>query len=74
MSRKKITTDLVNLGYDSELVYKVLSKYNFNDIKDIAEREYNKLYKKYSKKYDGEELKYKIKQAMYQKGLVYEEE
>ena len=72
--RKKITTDLVNLGYDSELVYKVLSKYNFNDIKDIAEREYNKLYKKYSKKYDGEELKYKIKQAMYQKGLVYEEE
>lgn len=72
--RKKITTDLVNLGYDAELIYKVLSKYNFNDTKEIAEREYNKLYKKYSKKYEGEELNYKIKQAMYQKGLVYEEE
>lgn len=72
--RKKITTDLVNMGYDSELIYKVLANYNFNDTKEIAEREYNKLYKKYSKKYEGEELNYRIKQAMYQKGLIYEEE
>ena len=72
--RKKITTDLVNLGYDSELVYKVLSKYNFNDTREIAKKEYDKLYKKYSRKYEGEELNYKIKQAMYQKGLIYEEE
>ena len=72
--RKKITTDLVNLGYDAELIYKVLTNYNFNDTKDIAEKEYNKLYKKYSKKYEGEELNYRIKQAMYQKGLIYEEE
>ena len=72
--RKKITNDLVNLGYDSELVYKVLSKYNFNDTREIAKKEYDKLYKKYSRKYEGEELNYKIKQAMYQKGLIYEEE
>lgn len=72
--RKKITTDLVNLGYDAELIYKVLTNFSFNDTKEIAEREYNKLYKKYSKKYEGEELNYKIKQAMYQKGLIYEEE
>ena len=72
--RKKITTDLVNMGYDAELIYKVLTNFSFNDTKEIAEREYNKLYKKYSKKYEGEELNYKIKQAMYQKGLIYEEE
>ena len=72
--RKKITTDLVNMGYDAELIYKVLANFSFNDTKEIAEREYNKLYKKYSKKYEGEELNYKIKQAMYQKGLIYEEE
>ncbi len=72
--RKKITTDLVNLGYDSEIIYKVLTNYNFNDTSDIAKKEYDKLYKKYSKKYEGEELNYKIKQSMYQKGLVYEEE
>lgn len=72
--RKKITTDLVNLGYDSEMIYKVLTNYNFNDTSDIAKKEYDKLYKKYSKKYEGEELNYKIKQSMYQKGLVYEEE
>lgn len=72
--RKKITTDLVNLGYDAELIYKVLTNFSFNDTKEIAEREYNKLYKKYSKKYEGEELNYRIKQAMYQKGLIYEEE
>ena len=40
--RKKITNDLVNLGYDSELVYKVLSKYNFNDTREIAKKEYDK--------------------------------
>ncbi len=72
--RKKITTDLVNMGYDAELIYKVLTNFSFNDTKEIAEREYNKLYKKYSKKYEGEELNYRIKQAMYQKGLIYEEE
>ena len=72
--RKKITNDLVNLGYDTELIYKVLSKYNFNDTREIAKKEYDKLYKKYSRKYEGEELNYKIKQAMYQKGLIYEEE
>ena len=72
--RKKITTDLVNLGYDTELIYKVLSKYDFNDTSEIAKKEYDKLYKKYSRKYEGEELNYKIKQAMYQKGLIYEEE
>ena len=72
--RKKITNDLVNLGYDTELIYKVLSKYDFNDTREIAKKEYDKLYKKYSRKYEGEELNYKIKQAMYQKGLIYEEE
>ena len=72
--RKKITNDLVNLGYDTELIYKVLSKYDFNDTSEIAKKEYDKLYKKYSRKYEGEELNYKIKQAMYQKGLIYEEE
>lgn len=70
--KKKILTDLVNLGYDSSLVSRELTKYNFNVGDDIYKREYDKLYKKYSRKYEGRELEYKIKEKLYQKGLYYE--
>lgn len=70
--KKKILTDLVNLGYDPSLVSRELTKYNFNVGDDIYKREYDKLYKKYSRKYEGRELEYKIKEKLYQKGLYYE--
>lgn len=71
--RQKITTDLINLGYDITLITKVINNLSFDNNKDIAKKEYDKLYKKLSKKYSGNELEYKIKERLYRLGLYYEE-
>ena len=71
---KKITTELTNQGFYKELIKQSIDKHEFNDDKAIAKKEYEKLYKKLSSKYSGIDLEYKIKQKLYQKGLVYEEE
>ncbi len=71
--RNKILNDLINLGYSKDMIDKVIDKYSFSPDKSIVEKEYNKLYARLSKKHSGDELKYKIKEKMYQKGLYYEE-
>lgn len=71
--KKKIVNDLVNLGYESQIVLKVVDKLDFSNNKDIASKEYEKLYKRLSRKYNGKELEYKIKEKLYQKGLYYED-
>ncbi len=70
--KKKIVNDLINLGYDISVISKVLEDFDFSNNKDIAEREYEKLYKRLSRKYEDKELEYKIKEKLYQKGLYYE--
>ncbi|MBQ2639796.1 MAG: RecX family transcriptional regulator [Bacilli bacterium] len=71
--KNKISTDLINMGYDLSIINKVINNYSFKVDKDIYQKEYNKLYKKLSKKYQGIELEYKIKEKLYQKGLLYNE-
>lgn len=71
--KKKIVNDLVNLGYDTLIISKVVSEFDFSNDKDIAKKEYDKLYKRLSRKYEGKELEYKIKEKLYQKGLYYED-
>lgn len=71
--RKKITTDLTNMGYSTDIIYKVLSNYDFTNDKDIVKKEYDKLYKRLSRKYSDKELEYKIKEGLYKKGLYYED-
>ncbi len=70
--KKKISNDLINTGYDVSIVYKVLNDFSFSVSQDIAKREYEKLYKRLSRKYSDKELEYKIREKMYQKGLYYE--
>jgi len=72
--KQKIYNDLKNLGYDISIINSVISSYEFENDSNIAKKEYDKLYKKYSRKYSGDELKYKIREKMYLKGLVYEED
>lgn len=72
--KQKIYNDLKNLGYDISIINSIISTYDFGNDLDIAKKEYDKLYKKYSRKYSGDELKYKIREKMYLKGLSYEEE
>lgn len=71
--RKKIIHDLQMLGYEYSLIDDVLSSLDFGDTKEIQKREYEKLYRKLSRKYSGRELEYKIKEKLYQKGLYYED-
>ena len=71
--RRKITHDIQMAGYDVSLINSLLSTMEFGDTKDIAKKEYDKLYRRFSRKYSGRELDYKIKEKLYQKGLYYED-
>ena len=71
--RNKIINDLVNNGYSYEVIQKVIGEYEFDNDLLVAKREYDKLYKRLSRKYSGRELEYKIKEKLYQKGLSYED-
>lgn len=72
--RQKITNDLYNYGYSEKLIDKVLSSFDFSNDSELAKKEYDKLYRKLSRKYSGSELKQKIREKMYMKGLKYEED
>lgn len=71
--KQKIAMDLKNLGYDISLINNGLSKIDFSQDQEIAKKEYEKLRRKYEKKYQGEELERIIKSKLYQKGLKIEE-
>ncbi len=72
--KQKIYNDLKLLGYDNYLINKIIDNYSFESDSSIAKKEYDKLYRKLSRKYSGNELKIKIREKLYQKGLRYEEE
>lgn len=67
--KNKIYQDIKNLGYEISLMNSIFSNYEFNEDKDIAHKEYNKLYARYSKKYTGYELEKRIREKMYQRGF-----
>lgn len=57
-----------NLGFHSYIVDSLLSNIDIDDT-DSYKKEYDKLYKKLSRKYEGTTLEYKIKEKLYQKGF-----
>ncbi len=63
--KNKVFNDLINMGYEREMISSCLSKY---DIKDNIDKEFNKIYQKLSRKYEGVELIRNIKNKLYQKG------
>ena len=67
MFKNSMIVNLVNLGYDKELVNECLYHIYVDD-KDNLDKEKEKIRKKLEKKYSGDELEYKIKQKLYQKG------
>ena len=70
--KMKLKGELTRLGYESDEINKNLEKL-LRENDEVYKKEYEKLYNKYSKKYSGNELKYKVKQALYQKGFNYYE-
>lgn len=68
MLKMKITNELINLGYEKEMILNNLSNYDIID-KDIYKNEYEKAKKVLEKKYSGYELDRKIKERLYRKGF-----
>ncbi len=67
----KLVSYFVNLGYDRYMIEDLLDLKELNS--NNGEKEYIKLYNKYSKKYSGYELESIIRQKLYQKGFDYNE-
>jgi len=67
--KNKILNYLSNNGYSKSLSIECFEGKSLGSDKDLAKKEYEKLYKKLSTKYSGSELEFKIKQKMYQKGF-----
>lgn len=63
--KKNIYNVLIQEGFSKELIDDALGSMDFQNDDEIAKKEYDKLYKRLSKKYSGKELEYKIKQKMY---------
>ena len=66
--KKKILLDLVNLGYNKEIVLDNLNTIKFDDY-SIYRKEREKALNKYSKKYSGYELDRKVNEYLYRKGF-----
>ncbi len=65
--KQKMLAYLINLGYSKEDILSVLDNYKINE-EELIKKDYDILYKKLSKKYEGNQLDYQIKNKLYQKG------
>ena len=70
--KQRLIGYFINLGYSIDMIESIISTKELRNI-DQGIKEYNKLYSKYSKKYEGYELEYRIKQSLYKKGYDLEE-
>lgn len=66
--KQKLLNYLINLGYDREMILASINNLEFNN-SGVVKKEYDKLLKKLSKKYEGQELLCQIKNKLYQKGF-----
>lgn len=66
--RQKLLIYFHDLGYEYSMIDQCLQVASINN-KDILDREMEKIYRKLSKKYQGQELIRKTKEKLYQKGF-----
>lgn len=71
--KQKIYSDLKILGYDISIMNRVIEEYDFGNNTELSKKEYEKLMRKYSRKYQGDELERIVRDKLYKKGLQYEE-
>ena len=72
MLKNKIITFLYNEGYDKTIIIDVLNNIDIDIDSSIINKEYEKLYNKLSKKYEGSALEYQIKIKLKSKGFTNE--
>lgn len=70
--KQKILNELMNLGYTKDSIINILEE-NIIDDNNILDNEFDKIYFKLLKKYDGEELIKKVKIKLLSKGFKLEE-
>ena len=68
--KNKMLVNLVNLGYEREMINECLSSINISNEKELYEKEEAKIRTKLEKKYSGSELERKIKEKLYMKGFI----
>ncbi len=73
MLKMKIVNDLVNLGYDKEMIMPIINRYDIDD-HEVFMHEYEKAKRQLEKKYEGYELEKKIREKLYRKGFYYSKE
>mgnify|MGYP004674991211 CR=1 FL=1 len=66
---KKVKSDLLLLGYPGDLINKKIDLLDSRNDFEILKSVYNKEYRKLSRKYEGENLKNKLKYSLYNKGF-----
>ena len=67
--KSKMLVNLVNLGYDKEMINDRLNQVQIDNLDELKNIEKEKIRKKLEKKYSGEELERKIKEKLFQKGF-----
>ena len=67
--KQKIYQNLKQLGYDISLINQIIDTYKFPVNERLVKREYDKLYRSLSRRYQGEKLERRIREKMYLKGL-----
>lgn len=72
MMKQKLTMEMNRLGYSKDFIVECLEAVSFSN-SQIIESEYQKLRRKFEKKYQEKELYYKVKEKLYQKGFSSEE-
>ena len=73
MLKMKIINDLVNLGYDKEIIMPIINNYEIDD-HEVYKHEYEKAKRQLEKKYEGYELERKIREKLYRKWFFYNKE
>lgn len=71
--QQKCETYFYNLGYPKDWIEGISKNFTWQEDTTIIKKEYEKLYRKISRKYQGEELKFQVKRKLYEKGFSKEE-
>ncbi len=67
--KNKMLMNLINLGYEREMINESLSHIYINNLDELKKKEEDKIRLKLSRKYEGEELERKIREKLYQRGF-----
>lgn len=68
MIKQKIVGDMINLGYSKDMIVEIIDN-NLKSNKSIIKNEYEKIYRKLERKFEGEELEKQVRNKLFQKGF-----